>query len=210
MRDGEAFEGGIQMTLILIAGMPATGKSTLAAYLSKTLGFPVFSKDSIKETLFDTLGFSSRAEKVRLGVAANEIMLNSAKSCLICGQSCILENNFETATNPELQKMIEQTGARTITVLLTGDFRSSYSRFAMRDQSPERHRGHVVNDCYPEKPGSKAKTHTIDFETFVSGMTARGMNQPPVGGTVIEVDTTNVEQIDMESITSAVRETIGM
>ena len=58
------------MVCILVSGLPATGKSTMAAYLSKQLGIPVFSKDAIKERLFDTLGFSSREEKVRLGVAA--------------------------------------------------------------------------------------------------------------------------------------------
>ena len=48
------------MVCILVCGLPATGKSTMAAYLSKQLGIPMFSKDAIKERLFDTLGFSSR------------------------------------------------------------------------------------------------------------------------------------------------------
>ena len=59
---------------ILVTGIPASGKSTMAKYLSKELGIPMFSKDEIKERLFDTLGFQSREEKVRLGVAAMEIM----------------------------------------------------------------------------------------------------------------------------------------
>ena len=57
---------------ILVTGIPASGKSTMAKYLSKELGIPMFSKDEIKERLFDTLGFQSREEKVRLGVAAME------------------------------------------------------------------------------------------------------------------------------------------
>ena len=83
------------MVCILVCGLPATGKSTMAAYLSKQLGIPMFSKDAIKERLFDTLGFSSREEKVRLGVAAMEIMYDCAGACLACGQSVVLENNFE-------------------------------------------------------------------------------------------------------------------
>lgn len=194
------------MFCILVAGMPAAGKSTLAKRLSRELGLPMFSKDAIKETLYDTLGFSSREEKVRLGVAANEIMLKSAGSCFACGQSCILENNFETATNPRLHAMLQESGARPIVVMLGGEMRAIYARYARRDQSPDRHRGHVVNDCYPEKPGSEGKHHTIDYETFVSSMTARGMNQPPVHGDVIMVDTTKIESVDYSAIFAAIKE----
>ena len=52
------------MYCILVAGMPASGKSTIAVRISEALGIPMLSKDSIKEVLFDDLGFHSRAEKV--------------------------------------------------------------------------------------------------------------------------------------------------
>ena len=58
------------MYCILVAGMPASGKSTIAVRISESLGIPMLSKDSIKEVLFDDLGFHSRAEKVQLGTAA--------------------------------------------------------------------------------------------------------------------------------------------
>ena len=37
--------------------MPASGKSTIAVRISESLGIPMLSKDSIKEVLFDDLGF---------------------------------------------------------------------------------------------------------------------------------------------------------
>ena len=43
-------------TLVLISGMPATGKSTLAVELADQLGWPVFTKDTFKELLFDVAG----------------------------------------------------------------------------------------------------------------------------------------------------------
>ena len=52
------------MYCIPVAGMPASGKSTIAVRISESLGIPMLSKDSIKEVLFDDLGFHSRAEKV--------------------------------------------------------------------------------------------------------------------------------------------------
>lgn len=62
------------MYCILVSGMPASGKSTIASKISETLGISLLSKDSIKEVLFDNLGFHSRAEKVQLGVAAMHIL----------------------------------------------------------------------------------------------------------------------------------------
>ena len=47
------------MNVIILAGMPATGKSTLAKKLQARFGYPILEKDNIKEGLFDTLGFSS-------------------------------------------------------------------------------------------------------------------------------------------------------
>lgn len=50
------------MYCILITGIPAAGKSTMAEFLSHKLAFPVISKDKIKELLFDDVGFNSREE----------------------------------------------------------------------------------------------------------------------------------------------------
>ena len=46
------------MYIILLAGMPASGKSTIAAHLSREFSLPVLEKDAMKEVLFGTLGFS--------------------------------------------------------------------------------------------------------------------------------------------------------
>ncbi|MEU8358303.1 AAA family ATPase [Nonomuraea sp. NPDC048882] len=41
--------------VVLVNGLPGSGKSTLARALGRELGWPVLSKDAIKETLADTL-----------------------------------------------------------------------------------------------------------------------------------------------------------
>lgn len=45
------------MYCILVAGMPASGKSTVAEKIAEALEIPMLSKDAIKEVLFDDLGF---------------------------------------------------------------------------------------------------------------------------------------------------------
>lgn len=87
--------------VILVTGIPASGKSMLAEKLSADLGFPWFSKDRIKEKLYDTIGFASRAEKVRLGIASMAVLCYLAEQMMQCGKSFILENNFEADSRPE-------------------------------------------------------------------------------------------------------------
>ena len=59
----------------------------------------MLSKDSIKEVLFDDLGFHSRAEKVPLGTAAMHILYYAAAQLMKVGKPFILENNFNQEGN---------------------------------------------------------------------------------------------------------------
>ena len=45
--------------LIILSGLPASGKSTVARALQAAFPYPILEKDHMKECLFDTLGFQS-------------------------------------------------------------------------------------------------------------------------------------------------------
>jgi len=66
--------------VVLVNGLPAAGKSTLAPELAVALGLPLLSKDVIKETHADVLGagpppgLTQRDWNRRLGTAASETM----------------------------------------------------------------------------------------------------------------------------------------
>ena len=192
------------MIVVLITGIPAAGKSTLAEALSGRLGLPMLSKDGIKERLFDTIGFTCRAEKARLGVAAQETLYYVAGQMLRAGQSIILESNFEHASRAGLVRLLEDSHAQPLTVRVTGDYGIIYRRFVERDRSPARHRGHVVNDRYPEEtPGQEAPG--ISYEAFVGGIESRGMDAFDVGGPCLTVDTTDWSTVDVDVIAGWVR-----
>ncbi|MCH5285961.1 MAG: AAA family ATPase [Christensenellaceae bacterium] len=195
------------MTVILITGVPAAGKSTLAEALSARLNLPVLSKDGIKERLFDTIGFTCREEKARLGVAATQVLYYAAEQLLKAGQTFLMENNFENASREGLIRLLETYHARPLTIRVTGDDAVIYERFVIRDKSPMRHRGHVVNDRYPEEtPGREAPV--LSYEAFVSGIKQRGMASFDAGGPCLTVDTTDWSAVDVEAIAAWVGENL--
>lgn len=193
------------MLCILIAGLPASGKTTLARHLAKLLALPMFSKDEIKELLYDTAGFRSRAEKVALGNAAMKAMYYAAGAVLAAGGSVILENNFENSSRPGVQALLKQYACPSVTVMLTGDSREIYQRFLAREKSPDRHRGHIVNTCYPEPPGKKADCVPVSYEQFMSGAKRRGMCDFDIGGPRIVVDGTDFQQVDPLAIAAQIQ-----
>lgn len=195
------------MYCILVTGIPAVGKSTMAEVMSKRLKLPVISKDTVKELLFDNVGFQSRAEKVKLGIASMEIMYYIAGQLMKAGQPFILENNFEYSSEYGIKNLLENYQYSALIITLTGDYKVIYQRFLERENSPDRHRGHVVNDCYPEKKEDNLKTlkaKTISYENFVRGIEQRGFDAFCVDGRQIKVDTTDFSRINMEELFSRI------
>ncbi len=198
----------MKMFCILIAGLPAAGKSTMAAELSRRLALPVFAKDDIKEVLFDTLGFTSRAEKVRLGEAAAAILNDCAVRLMKLGKPFMLENNFEDAARAPLMSLLEQYGYTGITLVLTGDRRKLYQRFCLRNISPKRHRGHVVNDRYPEavpRTTEELRAATLSYEDYCRGIDRRGMERFCANGPCLRIDTTEFDAVDMDAVEAWIR-----
>ena len=121
------------MYCILVTGIPAAGKSTIANFIAEKLNIPMISKDGIKEILFDEVGFNSREEKVKLGTASASIMYYMAEQLVSHNQPFILENNFENATKEGLNKVLDKYSYKTIIVTLTGDYRTIYECFVERN-----------------------------------------------------------------------------
>lgn len=195
------------MYCILVTGIPAAGKSTMAEVLSERLKLPVISKDTIKELLFDNVGFQSRAEKVKLGIASMEIMYYVAGQLMKAGQPFILENNFEYSSEHGMKNLLEKYQYSALTITLTGDYKVIYERFLERESSPDRHRGHIVNDCYPERKENNPealKSKTISYENFVCGIEKRGFDVFCADGRQIKVDTTDFSKINIEELFSQI------
>ena len=196
------------MYCVLVTGIPAAGKSTAAAYLSRELSLPVLSKDRFKELLYDRLGFSSREEKVRLGLAAMDAMYYAAGQLMEAGRPFILENNFENVSREGLMALLGRHPCTAITVTMTGDYEAVYRRFVARNDSPDRHPGHVFNDHYPHEPLG-APAPVISLEQYVESIRTRGMDSFTANGPRITVDTTELSRVDLAELAAQVRACIA-
>lgn len=189
---------------VLIAGMPASGKTTFARHLSLKLGLPMISKDRLKELMYDTVGFRSHAEKVALSVAASEILYYYAESLMCTGASLILENNFENVQKPGLQRLLETYDYRPLTVRFVGDVRVIYQRYLQRDAAPGRHGGHKTQNAWPRQEAGILNAPP-SLDEFIAGVHTRGIAEFSVGGQEIQVDATDFEKLSYDALVEQIR-----
>ena len=129
--------------LLLIMGDLATGKSTFANILSKRYDTNVFFKDSIKEVLGDTIGFSNREENKKLSNATMELMFFIFSEFEKLNKNLILESNFHTIELGRLHKLAFENNYEVLTLVLRGDVEILYKRYLNRMHNENRHPVHL-------------------------------------------------------------------
>ena len=185
--------------LIIVAGLPATGKSTVSRKLANAFDLPILEKDEIKEDMFDTIGFADRTQKRALDTAANRILLRAAEAVLKGGGSLLLVNNFDACESERVQAMLDACGCRAVTVFLNGDADVLHARYVERDRKKSRHPGHTFIDRYPIRPGDDPDAE-MPREYFAERFEKMGMADFKLKGKRIELDATYPEKIDMDAL----------
>lgn len=172
--------------LIVVTGPPGAGKTTLARRLGQMLSLPVMTKDTIKETLFEHLGWSDRAWSRQLGGASMEVLYTFAEAQLVAGRSCVVEANFDAAfAYPVFQRFRTRYVFLPIQILCVAEPAVLEARFQQRANSGERHPGHQDHlladpDASDPIPG---RIEPLD-----------------IGGQLIELDMTAFEQVDYDGL----------
>ncbi len=132
------------MRLIVVSGLPASGKTTLGKEVARRLGIPFFSKDAIKERLFDERGFSDRAWSKQLGIEAYEELYRAVEQTLNNKSDCVIESNFKPGiSESDLSALLQKTGAECAQIFCHAPGHLLFERFERRARSGERHPGHV-------------------------------------------------------------------
>ena len=195
------------MKLIILAGMPATGKSTIAAHIQNHFGFPILEKDNIKEALFDTIGFEGYPAKRQLDEASNEILLRTISSMLKADNSLIVDNNFDEESAGKLKVLLEEHPVNCVTVFLYGDPQVLYERYYARDKAKQRHLGHAMQTNYPPHPG-ESTDFEMTREGFDDRFVRRKMDNMTWSGKQIRVDATHPETIDVQALIQEIEESL--
>lgn len=136
---------------IVISGPPASGKTHLSQRLAKEIAVPLLARDTIKESLFDSLGHSDRAWSMKLGAASYDILFAIAEASFQAGAPCVmLEANFTERAGQQLQALADRHGVSLIQVFCHARPEVLWQRFQQRVASGERHPGHVDGSNFEE------------------------------------------------------------
>ena len=168
--------------VVLVTGVPASGKSSLARPLSEALELPLLSKDVVKEALFDVLGISDREWALRLGAASAEVLWALLPEC---PRGAVVDIWIDPRRDVEMARagLARAAAARIMEVLCECPGEVAVSRYAER----VRHPGHQPPD-----------------ESILGRIRESAPLIEPLGlGPALRVDTTG--PVDVEAVLSWLR-----
>ena len=167
--------------LLVVTGMPSSGKTTVAEGLAGRLGLPLIAKDAIKESLYESLGAEDVSASARLGTAAYTLIFGLARTMLASRISLIVEANFFRDQEPDFASLPDH---RLVQIHCEAPLAVVLQRYGNRS----RHAGHHDAEKIKELPAR--------FES--------GAHSPlTLPGELIQLDTT--EPVELDSLAERIR-----
>ena len=179
-----------KLTLILLSGHPATGKTTISKKIAGKFKLPVVSPDSIKEIIWDCVGWEhDKEEWNKFGKASFEVMYYFIQENLSKNKSIVVDAHFNPEINNErINNLKDKYGCEILQIYCNARKEVIIERFKNRIRSDNYHSGHK---------------HGIDMvytkEEYFSKI-GEGDKRLAINGKTLEVDTTNVDNIDYDKI----------
>jgi AAA domain len=161
---------------VVVSGLPASGKTTIAEPLALALGIPLISKDAIKEALFEAIGIGSWEWSKTLSRAADAAMVCVAQDL----DAAVLDNFWYAESVDDLLSPLPRP---IVEVFCRCDPHVAVERFRGRP----RHPGHADHERDPELLLPSFVGHKLPLQTL---------------GHVVEVDTEH--PVDVDSLAARV------
>lgn len=197
--------------LILIAGSPATGKSSVVNKIIDIFNrVVVISPDDIKEMYAELIGFSNLNEKRHLENKVWNFYYSILQSYMKSGQRIIIsEYPFSMKQYDNLKKMSQNYEYKVLTIRLVAEFDTLWNRRYKRDRERSRHLSHIMKSYSYGNillDRGSADNH-ISKSEFSNIIKDRKYDEFGLGK-VFEVDMTNFDKVDYESIVKFIDENI--
>lgn len=123
-------------TLLVVSGLPASGKTHLGSRLARKLGWPFVTKDEYKQILHDHLPDLTRAQA---GPLSFELMYHVAGVMLAAGGNVVLEAHFYRGlSEPKIDGLARAHGARLVQLFCEAPLDDLRQRHAARVASGAR------------------------------------------------------------------------
>ncbi len=171
---------------VIVTGLPATGKTSIARRIAQEHKLPLMTKDEVKEILFERLGWNDRAWSKRLGRASSAILLQFLRAHVTAGLPCIIESNFPPEAASELLTLQHEHAFRAFQVVCRTRGDELYRRFSAR--TGLRHPGHGDEQLREELKPQLLAARYAPLE---------------IGGVLWELDTTDWDSVDLEPLLAA-------
>jgi predicted kinase len=137
-------EPNMKNKLIIIAGLPASGKTTFALTLSNILGIPFFNLDSIKNAVGKVIEINNWEDSVRLGKSSFFVLMYILENMMKVNKPLIIENSFIKDHEEVIKYLLEKFEYETLTFIFECNLKIIHKRFIEREYSSERDMGNKV------------------------------------------------------------------
>lgn len=179
------------ISLIIITGLPCTGKTKLGKRLAEEFRLPFISKDGIKEFLFDNLGWEDREWSKKIGVVSYGLLYHIAELILKAEKNLIVESNFDPKfANKKFLDLKKKYNLVPFQIRCYTDGEILFDRFKKRAESDERHPGHV---------------DSVSINEWRSILLKEKIKALNVGGEIFDIDTTDFNKIKYDKLFNAIK-----
>jgi predicted kinase len=184
--------------LILLAGLPGTGKTYLSNIINSKLGsFYNLSQDDLKEYYCDIYGYRNLEEKQKIEKIAWAKYYEIMEQQMQVGDNIMSDYPFSQKQKPHIQQLVDRYGYEVVTIRLIADLDILFERQKKRDLDPTRHLSHIVTSY--KKGDHLANRSNADnlliYEEFINRCTTRGYDTFELGK-LYEVDVSDYTKVN--------------